>query len=73
MNATKLIGLMNHRPFHPLEGRLADGRSLQIEEPLNVAVARSQPTFLVDDEAGPTRYVAYRDVTEVITQNPAVS
>lgn len=73
MNATKLIELMNQRPFQPLEVRLADGQSLKIDEPFNVAVARSQPTFIVYDEAGPTHYVAYRNVTQVITQNPAVN
>lgn len=73
MNATKLIELMNQRPFSPLEIRLNDGGKIKVEEPFNLAVARNQPTFIVYEDEGATRYIAYRNVTEVVTRNSATT
>lgn len=72
MNASTLIDLMNQEPFQPLEVRLNNGQSIKIDEPYHVAVQRSRPTFIVfdDDEI---RHVAYRNVAEVISRDPAAS
>jgi len=72
MNASTLLELMNQKPFLPLEVRLNDGQTVKIDEPFHVAVRRSRPKFVVfDDDA--IRHVAYRNVAEVVTRDPAAS
>ena len=71
MNASKMIELINRQPFEPLEVHLSDGTVFNVESPHLIATSRNQVTFTVysdDDESA--RYVAYRNVTQVVTKEP---
>ncbi|MEN0111403.1 MAG: hypothetical protein AAF805_11835 [Planctomycetota bacterium] len=71
MNATKMIELVNRQPFEPIEVHLSDGAVVTVESPHLVATGRNQATFtLYSDEDESARYIAYRNITQVITKEP---
>ncbi|HEY2760081.1 MAG TPA: hypothetical protein VGI75_05040 [Pirellulales bacterium] len=67
MNASQMIDLMNRSPFAPLEIHLNDGNSIRVEEPFQIATLRNSPTCIIYENDSRTRFVAYRNITEVIT------
>ena len=67
MNATQMIDLMNRVPFQPLEIHLNDGAKIHIEEPYQIATQPHSSTCIVYEADDRTRFVAYRNITEVIT------
>ena len=71
MNASKMVEFVNRQPFEPLEVHLNDGEVLAIESPHLVAISRNQSTFtLYSDENDSSRYVAYRNIFQVVTKVP---
>ena len=72
MSATAMIELVNRQPFEPLEVHLSDGQVLWVESPHLIATGRNTSTLtLFSDEDESARYVAYRNITQVITKDPA--
>ncbi len=72
MSATAMIELVNRQPFEPLEVHLSDGQVLRVESPHLIATGRNKSTLtLFSDEDESARYVAYRNITQVITKDPA--
>jgi hypothetical protein len=67
MTAAQMIELMNRTPFEPLEIHLSDGTSIRVEHPYHIATRQDSPTCSVYDENNIVRFVAYRNITEVIT------
>jgi hypothetical protein len=67
MNATQMIELMNRTPFEPLDIHLSDGTRIRVEHPYQIATRPDSPTCIVFDEPDRMRFVAYRNITEVIT------
>jgi len=67
MNATEMIRLMNRIPFEAFEIHLSDGTCIHVEQPYHIATRIDRPTFIIYDDEGRMRIVAYRNVTEVIT------
>lgn len=67
MNATRMIELMNRTPFEPLEIHLSDGTQLTVDQPYQIATRPNSPTCIVYDADERTHFVAYRNITEVIT------
>jgi len=71
MNASKMIELINRQPFEPIEVHLNDGTVFTVESPHLIATSRHQATFTVySDDDDSARYVAYRNVTQVVTKEP---
>jgi hypothetical protein len=70
MNASEMIRLMNQVPFAPLEIHLSDGAVIRVEHQYEIATRPSSPSCIVYDEAGHARFIAYRNITEVITTTP---
>lgn len=71
MNASTMIELVNRQPFAPIEVHLSDGEKLTVESPHLIATARNQATFtLYSDEDESARYVAYRNITQMVTKEP---
>lgn len=71
MNASQMIELMNRVPFEPLEIHLSDGTRIRVEQPYHIATRQDSPTCIIYDEDDRTRFVAYRNITEVITSATA--
>lgn len=67
MNATQMIELMNRTPFEPLEIHLNDGTQIHVQHPYEIATRPNSPTCIVYDEGDKMHYVAYRNISEVIT------
>ena len=67
MNASQLIELMNRTPFEPLEIHLNDGTSIRVEHPYQIATRPNSPTCIIFEEDDRMRFVAYRNISEVIT------
>lgn len=71
MNASKMIELVSRQPFEPLEVHLTDGSVVTVESPHLIATGRNQATFtLYSDADESARYIAYRNITQVITKAP---
>jgi len=70
MNATQMIELMNRVPFEPLEIHLSDGTQIRVEEPYHIATRRNSPSCIICDQEDRMRFVAYGNITEVITTAP---
>jgi len=71
MNASQMIELINRQPFKPIEVHLRDGGVFTVESPHLIATSRNQATFTVcSDDNDSARYVAYRNVTQVVTEEP---
>ncbi len=69
MTANQMIELMNRVPFQPLEIHLSDGTQIRVEQPYQIATRPNSPTCIVYDEDERTRFVAYRNITEVVTSS----
>ena len=67
MHATQMIELMNRIPFEPLEIHLCDGTQIRVEQPYHIATRQNSPSCIIYGEDDRTRFVAYRNITEVIT------
>ena len=67
MTATQMIELRNRMPFEPIEIHLTDGTRIRVEQPYYIATRPKSSTCAIclDDEL--VRFVAYRNITEVIT------
>ncbi|MEO1498211.1 MAG: hypothetical protein AAFV43_13795 [Planctomycetota bacterium] len=71
MNASTMIDIVNRQPFEPIEVHLSDGEVLTIESLHLIATGRNKPTFILyTDEDETTRYVSYRNITQVVTKEP---
>lgn len=71
MTAGQMIELMNRIPFEPLEIHLSDGTQIRVEQPYHIATRQGGSSCIIYDEDGRTRFVAYRNITEVITKTSA--
>jgi hypothetical protein len=67
MNATQMLELMNRSPFQPLGIHLNNGTVIHVEEPFGIRATRHSPTCIVFDNEGIARFIAYRNIAEVIT------
>jgi hypothetical protein len=66
-----MIALMNRSPFEPLEIHLSDGTQIHVEQPYHIATRQNSPSCIIYDEGDRMRFVAYRNITEVITKTTA--
>jgi hypothetical protein len=71
MTANQMIELMNRIPFDPLEIHLADGTSIRVEHPYQIATRPNSPSCIIYTDDERMRVVAYRNITEVITSATA--
>ena len=71
MNATQIIELMNRVPFEPFEIHLNDGAQIRVDQPYQIATRPNSATCTIYDEDDRTRYVAYRNISEVIANAAA--
>ncbi len=69
MNATQMLELLNRTPFQPLEIHLNSGAVIHVEEPFGIRAVRNSPTCIVFDDDGIARFVAYRNMAEVVTSD----
>jgi len=69
MNATQMLELMNRVPFQPLEIHLNNGPIIHVEEPFAIRAARNSPTCIVFDNDGIARFIAYRNIAEIVTND----
>lgn len=67
MNAGQMIELMNRIPFEPLEIHLSDGTRIRVEQPYQIATQPDGSCCFIYEDDGRMRFVAYRNITEVIT------
>jgi hypothetical protein len=67
MKASDLIELRSRSPFVPFEIRVNDGSSVHIEEPFQIATPRNSPECAIYESEDRVRFVAYRDIVEVVT------
>jgi hypothetical protein len=66
MNASQMVELMNRSPFAPLEIRLNNGTAIHVEQPFDIAARPNSSDCLIFEEDR-WRFVAYRNITEVVT------
>lgn len=66
-----MIELMNRIPFEPLEIHLSDGSQTRVEHPNEIATRPNSPSCIIYGENDKMRFVAYRNITEVVTTAPA--
>jgi hypothetical protein len=66
MTANRILELMNQSPFMPLEFHLNNGTTILVENPYEIAVKPNGPDFVIF-EATRSRYVACRNISEIIT------
>jgi hypothetical protein len=66
MTANQMIELMNRTPFTPIEIHLSDGARIKVEHPYEIATRPNSPVCIIYEEDR-WRFVAYRNITEVIT------
>ena len=67
MTANQLIQLKNRSPFSQLEIHLSDGASIRVEQPYHVATRRNSPTCVIYEDDERMRFLAFRNITDVIT------
>jgi hypothetical protein len=70
MNASEMLKVMNRTLFEPFEIHLADGVSVRVEFPWQVATSPHSPVCAVFDEEHGMRIIAFRNVTEIVTPMP---
>jgi hypothetical protein len=71
MNGTEMIEHMNRTPFEPIEIHLTDGTKILVEHPYYIATQpKSSSCFIYDDDER-MHFVAYRNITQVITKATA--
>jgi hypothetical protein len=73
MNATQMLELLNHSPFQPLENRLNKGAVIHVDQPFAIRAVRNSSTCIVFDDEGIARFVAYRNMAEVVTNDTDVN
>jgi hypothetical protein len=66
MNASQMVELMNRSPFTPIEIHLNNGSALRVEQPYDIAARPNSSDCLVF-EGDRWRFIAYRNIAEVIT------
>ena len=71
MHAGQMIDLMNRIPFQPLEIHLSDGTQIRVEQPYQIATRPDSLSCIIYDDDDRTHFVAYRNITEVITTTTA--
>ena len=71
MNSSQMIERLNRIPFEPLEIHLSDGTQIRVEQPYHIATRQGSPSCIIYDQEDRTRFVAYRNITEVITSAAA--
>jgi len=69
MNATQMLELMNRTPFEPLVIHLNNGTIIHVEDPYSISARANSPTCIVFDDDGIARFVAYRNISEVVTKD----
>lgn len=67
MNAAEIISLRDRSPFMPFEIRLKDGESVRVKHAYEIATGPNSPSCVVYEGEDQIRFVAYRDVVEVVT------
>jgi hypothetical protein len=66
MDAAQMTQIMNRTPFMPFEIHLSDGATIRVEHPYDIAAPpESGDCLIFEDKVW--RFVAYRNITEVIT------
>jgi hypothetical protein len=73
MNAAQVLELVNRTPFQPLEIHLNNGRVIHVDEPFATRAVRHSPTCIVFDDEGIARFIAYRNMAEVVTSDVDVN
>ena len=73
MNATQMLELMNRVPFQPLEIHLNNGAVIHVEEPFAIRAKPHSSTCIVFDDEGIARFIAYRNMSEVVTSDVDVN
>ena len=68
MTASQMIERMNRTPFEPLDICLADGTRIHVEHPYEIATRPKGSSCFIYDEDERMHFVAYRNITEVITK-----
>lgn len=68
MTANQLIELMNRSPFEPLEIHLADRTTINVEHPYQIATKPHSQACVIYEDDERMRFVAYRNITEIITK-----
>lgn len=69
MNATEMIGLMNKKPFLPLEIHMADGSKVTVSQFYEIATRTNSPTCTVYEESDNSmQIISYRNITRIATQ-----
>lgn len=71
MTANHMIELMNRTPFETLEIHLNDGTQILVEHPYQIATRPNSASCVIFDETDRMRFVAYRNISEVITKATA--
>lgn len=66
MNSSQMVELMNRVPFVPTEIRLNNGTAIHVEQPFDIA-ARPNSSDCLIFEGERWRFVAYRNIAEVVT------
>jgi len=66
MTASEMIELRGRRPFVPFTIHLRDGSSIRIEQPNVVATGQNSPDCVIYESEDRIRFVAYRDIAEVV-------
>ena len=66
MDAAQMMQIMNRTPFMPLEIHLNDGATIRVEHPYDIAARPNSGDCLIFEQDS-WRFVAYRNIAEVIT------
>jgi hypothetical protein len=66
MNASQIVEFMSRIPFAPIEIHLTNGTTIHVEQPYDIA-ARPNSSDCLIFEGGRWRFIAYRNIAEVIT------
>jgi hypothetical protein len=66
MNATQMLEIMNRTPFEPFILHLNNGTVIHVEQPFSIAARPNSSTCIVFDDDGIARFVAYRNIAEVV-------
>jgi len=73
MNATQILDLLNRTPFQPLEIRLNNGTVVHVDTHFAIRVVPHSSSCIVFDDAGIARFIAYRNMAEVVTSDVDVN
>ncbi len=73
MNATQMLELLNRTPFQPLEIHLNNGAVIHVDTPFAIRALPHSSTCIVFDDEGIARFIAYRNMAEVVTSDVDVN